>query len=94
MPLANANVSLIPEDGNKWNAARSTDASGVVKLYGKKKNSIYESSKHKFLTKNGKTRLPYLLFFLKSEIMGRNSFRMISNRLVVLNEVLQLKACL
>jgi hypothetical protein len=41
-----------------------------------------------------KTRLPYLLFFLKLGIMGRNSFRMISNRLVVLNELLQLKACL
>ncbi|MDR1492290.1 MAG: hypothetical protein LBT05_06185 [Planctomycetaceae bacterium] len=32
-PLADANVSLIPEDGSKWNAAGSTDASGVVKLY-------------------------------------------------------------
>ncbi|MDR0609814.1 MAG: carboxypeptidase-like regulatory domain-containing protein [Planctomycetaceae bacterium] len=32
-PLANANVSLIPEDGSKWNAAGTTDVSGVAKLY-------------------------------------------------------------
>ncbi|MDR2171767.1 MAG: hypothetical protein LBP59_16610 [Planctomycetaceae bacterium] len=32
-PLANANVSIIPENGSKWNAAGVTDNSGVAKLY-------------------------------------------------------------
>jgi hypothetical protein len=32
-PLIDANVSLIPEDGSQWNAAGTTDASGVAKLY-------------------------------------------------------------
>jgi hypothetical protein len=32
-PLANANISIIPEDGSKWNAAGVTDTSGIAKLY-------------------------------------------------------------
>jgi hypothetical protein len=33
IPLVNANVSLIPADGSKWNAAGSTNDSGIAKLY-------------------------------------------------------------
>jgi hypothetical protein len=32
-PLSGANVSLIPENNSKWNAAGTTDNSGIAKLY-------------------------------------------------------------